>query len=856
MLRRLVSATLPILATAFLTLVAQTAAAQQDGQNAPKPQRKWVVYLLPHAHVDIGYTHVQTEVARIHRQILDVALELCRKTADYPPGAQFKWNTEVLWQVDAYLRQSSPEKQQQLVDAVRNGQVGLDAFYGNELTGLCRPEELLRLMQWKVSIGRRCGAHIDSAMITDVPGFTWGLVPAMAQAGVKYLSIGCNGSYRIGRVLQTWQDKPFYCLAPDGQHKILCWVPYKGYSYASSFGYKLAERLPVFLAELENRGYPYDIVQIRWTRGDNRLPEASLSDQVKDWNAKHDYPRVVIATTAEMFHDFENRYADKIPVVSGDFTPYWEDGATTSARETALNRTSAERLVQAETLAAMFDSHADSAGAFLEAWRNVLLYDEHTWGARQYNVTDYDMPFIVDQWKIKQAFALDGDRQSQKLLADALARRNTGQPTGGVDVFNTSSWPRTDLVLLSREASAAGDLVTAPDGTPVPSQRLSTGQLAFLAKDVPALAGRRYTIASGKPTADGKAKAQRTTLTTPSLLVRLDPASGTIESLRAPVVNTELCDTSRGVGLNRYFYVLGDRVDEAQQAATPKITVKESGPLVASLLVESDAPGCAKLTREVRVVDGLNRVDIVNTLDKKEVRQRESVHLGFAFNVPDGVMRINIPWAVFRPEIDQIPAACKEWLCVGRWADVSNDRYGVTWATVDAPMIEVGAMRTLFQGAEDPNLWIAKLQPSQTLYSYVMNNHWPTNYRAFQSGPTTFRYSLLPHQQYDQAAAQRFGIECSQPLVVASAQGAPPSDQPFLELDTPDVIVASIKPSQDRKALIVRLFAAAGRPATTTLHWARAPKSVWISDLAEQPLTAVTGPIELPKYAIVTLRAE
>ena len=72
---------------------------------------------------------------------------LIRKTADYPPGAQFKWNTEVLWAVDSYLRQASPEKQQELIDAIRAGQVELDALYGNELTGLCRPEELLRLMR-------------------------------------------------------------------------------------------------------------------------------------------------------------------------------------------------------------------------------------------------------------------------------------------------------------------------------------------------------------------------------------------------------------------------------------------------------------------------------------------------------------------------------------------------------------------------------------------------------------------------------------------------------------------------------------------------------------------------------------
>ena len=328
--------------------------------------------------------------------------------------------------------------------------------------------------------------------------------------------------------------------------------------------------------------------------------------------------------------------------------------------------------------------------------------------------------------------------------------------------------------------------------------------------------------------------------------------------MRSTAINAELSDTKSGVGLNRYYYVVRDRVKEARQAGQAKITVKESGPLVASLLVESDAPGCVKLSREIRVIDGLDRVDIINVLDKKEVREKEGVHLGFAFNVPNGVMRIDIPWAVFRPEVDQMPGSCKEWLCVGRWADVSNREYGVTWATLDAPMIEVGAITAGRIGrGENPNTWLAKLEPSQTLYSWVMNNYWYTNYRAFQSGPTTFRYSLLPHKQYDQAAAQRFGIECSQPLVAAAARGPAPSGQPLLELDTPEVIVASIKPSEDRKALIVRLFGAAGRPAKAAIHWAdNTPKTLWISNLAEEPVADVTGTVDVPAYGIVTLRVE
>ena len=185
---------------------------------------------------------------------------------------------------------------------------------------------------------------------------------------------------------------------------------------------------------------------------------------------------------------------------------------------------------------------------------------------------------------------------------------------------------------------------------------------------------------------------------------------------------------------------------DAKPNGPAKISVKEAGPLVASLVVESDAPGCKQLVREVRVIDGLDRVEIIDMVDKLPVRAIEGVHFGFAFNVPNPEVRINSPGAVVRPEKDQLPGACKNWFSVERWVDVSNDNYGVTWVTADAPLMELGGLTAnLPRGQPNPNAYMKTIEPSATLYSWVMNNHWHTNYRADQEGETTFRYYLRPH---------------------------------------------------------------------------------------------------------------
>ncbi|HEY5909311.1 MAG TPA: polysaccharide lyase family protein, partial [Verrucomicrobiae bacterium] len=311
-----------------------------------KPVRKWTVYLLPHSHVDIGYTHVQTDVEQAQWRYIGMGIEAARKSAAFPQGSRFKWNTEVLWAVDSYLKQATPEKKKEFLDAVKAGWVGLDALYGNELTGLCRPEELIRLVSFAARLASQTGVPIESAMITDVPGYTWGIVPAFAQAGVKYFSMGPNGGDRIGHTIAAWGDKPFWWIGPNGRDRVLVWMTGTGYYRV----FQSPEMLHNYLSSLEAKGYPYDMVQVRHCLGDNGAPDVDFADTVNKWNATYAYPKLIIATTAEMFHDFEKRYGDKLPTARGDFTPYWEDGAASSARETALNRVSADRLSQAETL--------------------------------------------------------------------------------------------------------------------------------------------------------------------------------------------------------------------------------------------------------------------------------------------------------------------------------------------------------------------------------------------------------------------------------------------------------------------------------------------------------------------------
>lgn len=402
-----------------------------------------------------------------------------------------------------------------------------------------------------------------------------------------------------------------------------------------------------------------------------------------------------------------------------------------------------------------------------------------------------------------------------------------------------------------------GESVTDAQGQPVPCQRLATGELAFLAQQVPPFAAKRYRLSKQAPPTTGGAQVEGLTLRTPQLNAEVDSNSGAVKSLRLAGADHEYVDAKAAVALNDYRYVLGTDAKGAKGNGQVRIEVLERGPLVASLRIESDAPGCNSLVREVRVVAGLDRLELVNHVDRKSVREKDGVHFGFGFHVPAGTVRMETPWAVVRPDLDQLPGACRNWFTVQRWVDVSNEACGITWAPLDAPLMEIGGLTANLIGSVPLGDWMTRALDSQTLYSWAQNNHWHTNYKVDQPGLTTFRYLLRPHRGgYVAAEAARFGMETTRPLLVAAA-GAAQAPGSLLTVATPEVLVETLKVSEDGKALIVLLFGVSGQVQASTLTWLGIkPAAVWLTDLSENPLTPAPPAIAVPAYGVVHLRAD
>ncbi len=784
------------------------------------------IYVLPHSHVDIGYLFYQPVAIHDHHVYINDALKLIKQTTPLAPAARFKWNIENMIELDGYLKgfeKASPTLTANFINAVRAGEMGLDGTYCNELTGLCRPQELISWLDYAHQLRVRYGLKINSAMLCDVPGVTWGAVPVLADAGIKYFLWGPNGITHVG-FENNFNGRAFYWLSPSGKQKIMVWQE-ANQNYCSPWFTTADVRSWLHWFANSNPHFPYSIMYVM-EGVDSGPPPAYLPALITRWNKTHAWPRLVTSTVEHAEHRFAAKYAKEIPSYREDYNPYWEDGAGSTPRVTRINRNATEKIAQAQMLWNMLDVAQYPHKVFSNAWQDALMYDAHTWGA--YNSwSDPRSKFVREQWAWKKRYATRAMFQARWLEAQAVRKIEDRKPTTTIAVFNTCSWPRRGLVTLAAAESKAGNQVRNALGQVVPSQRLANGSLVFLAAHIPAMASATFTVSMGRPASPAhpvSVNAAGTQLKTGSMTVDINPATGAVERWSVARLAANLVNPHNATcrGLNDYLYVLGPSNKKVQYSGTPKITVINRGPLVASVRVVSSAPGCKSLARTIEVVAGERRINFTDSLNMVSAYpHEEAVHIGFNLKVPGEAIRYDTPWAVVNPRKNLIPNSNNNVFPVCRWVDESGAHVGVTLATPDVPMLEIGRITAPRMNTTH---WLKHPARGGTLYSYVYNNYWQTNYKAWEKGLMSFRYSLRAHRAYRQAAAEHFGIDAGQPLIAVPvrkdfhAVGFP------LRWDNPHVIIAGCHPLSDGSGYLVRLFNVSRKPAKVVLSWAGSKK--------------------------------
>ena len=363
--------------------------------------------------------------------------------------------------------------------------------------------------------------------------------------------------------------------------------------------------------------------------------------------------------------------------------------------------------------------------------------------------------------------------------------------------------------------------------------------------------------------------------------LELDGPTGAIRSIFDKELNRELVDSANPYRFNQYVYVTGADegpnrlIDYSNVTPMPQLTPHASSggkirsvvklPFATVAWLESSGLNTPLIETEVILPEGQKRIDIINHVRKEKVYSKEGVYFAFPFAMDHPQFQYAIQNGYIDPAKDILPGGGREWFTVQQWIGAQQDGMAAAIVPVDAPLVALG---DIVRGT-----WPTEFghRPG-TIFSYVMNNYWDTNYVAGQGGDFIFRYVVTSGSRLEPADLTRLGWEAMTPLetdeikyedrAVNSPAPLDPVKGGFVDVDSPGLVLVAWKQAEDRNGYIMRFLEVAGRSATAAV---RLPhfrmQSAWLCNAMEesqQELEVSQGRLSLAvkPYQIMTVRVQ
>ncbi|MEX2091702.1 MAG: glycoside hydrolase family 38 C-terminal domain-containing protein [Pirellulales bacterium] len=863
------------------------------------PAKQWKVFICPKIHNDVGYTDLQPHVNELDTRNTDTVLSILSRFPFY------KFNFETSWLVENYFDCRPAAYRNEFLQHAKEGRATTNAFYLNLMTGICTGEELYRALYYTHRLHREHGTNFDFACLTDVPSHSWFLPTLLKEVGIPAFANGSNQGRAPILVFSDLNEvSPFYWEGMNGE-RIMMWYarvyaqlkmltaqgfisPHEGYEY-----FKVS--IPQFLTRYLRDDYAPDAVMIYGAYIDNAaIPETGEAELIEQWNKEFAFPQLIVASDAEYFQYVDKHFAAQLPTYRGDAGAYWEDGIASSAEATAWNRQTQQILPVAETsssFATMFEPRFRyPVEDFRAAWKDLLFYDEHTWGA--FNSTSQpEREGVRRQWEVKESYARRANLDARNLLARSLSRLCQQMAVADNTIFAFNWQNRVRSEPLVTDLSKGSYLVDLATDKPVPVDVLVEKDgyqvVRFLAENVPALGYRGYGIRMLNPPADATKKDKKAssesdwTIESAHYRLTVDEQTGGIKSLFDKADQRDLVDQQAEHGLNQYLYVSGgeESLILNQTFGTPpaklkidtpssaKLIEKVRGPFGQRIVVEMSTLNTPLIRSEYRLYDQIKRVDIIDTFEKREVRDKEAVYFAFPLAADKPALEYQIQNGWVRPNDDQLPGACREWFTPQNLVHLRDGGFSVAWSSREAPLVTFVDINR--------GLWPTHLDVTNGhLYSYVMNNYWFTNYRASQGGRMTCHYSITSGSKMSREQLGDFDTDTRSPVflypylstfsagVNQQDRRLNPSSGTLLELDAPNLQVVVLKAAEDGDGYILRLLETAGRSGSAELKSPLLPvEQAFLCngvEVNQQELKSTAGTVTIPyqpqQYTTVRLR--
>lgn len=731
------------------------------------------IYLVPHSHTDIGYTHPQPTVLELHRRFLEEGLDLAEATADRTDGSAFRWNIEVSGTAIDWWRYASSAERDRLVNAARAGQVEVAAMRWNQ-AHLSDHHMLLEAMA-PVRELRAAGVPIRSAMNTDVNGVNWGVVDVMLDNGIENFSMAINEHF--GHAVRP-RPQAFNWKSPSGRTMLVHNGLMYGVTVSGWLGIpvdldKTRAAVPKLVQLLEQRGYPHSVLIMQATNYwwcDNNSPNPALPDHVRQFNADGGPVKLRIANLSEAFDRLRQDDLSGIPTLSGDWPDWWTFGSGGTMRETAVTLAGQRALRDAQQLFGWTSDRPVRSRVLEDKSAEALaLYVEHTYTADR-AARKPDSPDVDNQIHWKKAQAYEGLSLARMLRRDGLANlaaRHVGEEVGGL-VYNPLPFP----VKRSLRVPKAHILesILWPWSHVVQRQDVefsdyTDDDMMMVEVDLPAMGYAVGPYAELQP-AEGTLVASDGVLRNDVLDIRLDPKNGGVISITQD--GAERIDAGWDFGFGVPVLETPDPAERTSLYGPPVFNeLEKSLDMHAAWHPDWVARREAGRLTETRVRHGIGFADVIQSFcfsngETANVTYRLAAGEGvLAVDVVVNKLRISTPHGYYLPmplaedgawtahyetagavvELDreQLPGANRHFVPTQRFIRLQGESCGLIVASPDLPLFQVGGFTF---GRHDRGV-VERDRP--VLLAWLNNNYWDTNFEVTQSGPLRTRFHLVPH---------------------------------------------------------------------------------------------------------------
>jgi alpha-mannosidase len=809
------------------------------------------IHITGNSHMDAAWLWPWTETVDTVHRTFGTSLQLMNEYPQYTytqSAAQyFEWMQDKYPVLFARIQQQVKDGRFELVGGM---------WIEPDLNIPSGESQVRQILLAKRYFQKNFGIDVKIGWNPDSFGYNWQLPQIYKKSGIDYFvtqKMSWNDTNKLPLKLFWWQ-------APDGS-RVLTYFPH-GYS-GSTDPIEMAKNYAE--AELLNPG-AREMMHLYGVGDHGGGPTRVMVDQGLHWEQPDKiYPHVEFGTALAFFQGVqEHLNTADAPVwnyktlAAGDAVlptppagetslPVWNDELylefhrgtyTTQAVQKRNIRDSEEWMLDAEKYSSLAWLGGESYPQqdLNEAWKKVLFNGFHDLAAGS-GIADIYKDAAADFNLVH----LTANKATSQALGFMTSYINTQTPpeTSPLLVFNPMAWNRTDVLeaQIQLPEAATSLVIRDPSGHKLPVQVLNrtpethTFDVLLRADNVPALGYERLTVApassAGAFGSESDLHVHGTTLENKYLRVVVDPKTGCITSLYGKTAGVESIATG-GCGnqlqafhdLPKSFDAWNINPDYEQHpydlGPARSVQVVESGPLRAVIRV-THATQNSSFTQDITLYAGIDRVDVVNTIDWHE--HHILLKVAFPLSASSPYATYEIPYGnIERPTTrNNSFEKAKFEVSAIRWADLGDSSHGFSLLNSSKYGYDAkgNVLRlTLLRSPTDPD-------PNA------------------DQGIHHFAYALYPHEgTWKQALTERQGWDFNyqlKALQVEKHAGTLTAEHSFFRVEPNNIILTTVKKAEDSNALILRFYEWAGKDTQVKISLPHGATSAVATNLMETP---------------------